>query len=565
MGLFGGLGRALGGLDPMRMAMAQAALAGDYGAMASIAARQQQSRADRAEAEAEAAARDNQIRSAKGLGFSGEELGALTPQDLSGLARERQQPRQFGAEGGSVFDPASQTWARAPARYTDQGRIIDINPAGQAREQYDARSGDINWQSGPWGAFATDRFGRPVGSGANITSPLYPGNAQPGQQPAAPPAPNGAPPGAPQAAPPAAGVDAIFSRMIQQESGGRQLDRNGRPLTSSAGAIGVAQVMPGTAPEAAQLAGLPFDANRYRTDPEYNAALGRAYFQEQLRTFGDPAMAVAAYNAGPQRVANAVQRGGQNWASLLPRETQGYLQSVLGEGNTQLASAQPTGRGIQEQAASGVVMAPPPQPPAQTPAQAQGDDLQNQIRQLQLAEERRQAALREEARAAPQQHARSVIDAIGDARRNISGWSTGLPGAALRGVPGTQSHDLRASIDTVVANIGFDRLQQMRAASPTGGALGQVSDFENRMLQSSLANLQNSQSRGQFVRNLDQVELHYLNVLNTIQGRRPFRNLREARRAHEAPGTVRGTVRGGTNRANGSRTSQGVRWRRVGQ
>jgi hypothetical protein len=44
---------------------------------------------------------------------------------------------------------------------------------------------------------------------------------------------------------------------------------------------------------------------------------------------------------------------------------------------------------------------------------------------------------------------------------------------------------LARMLDTIRANIGFDKLQAMRDASPTGGALGQVSEFENRLLQAT--------------------------------------------------------------------------------
>lgn len=70
--------------------------------------------------------------------------------------------------------------------------------------------------------------------------------------------------------------DDAFSRMINVESGGNHFSANGQPLTSGKGAVGIAQVMPATAPEAARMAGLPFDENRYRNDPQYNLALGKA-------------------------------------------------------------------------------------------------------------------------------------------------------------------------------------------------------------------------------------------------------------------------------------------------
>jgi hypothetical protein len=120
--------------------------------------------------------------------------------------------------------------------------------------------------------------------------------------------------------------------MIRQESRGKQFDRSGRPLTSSAGAIGIAQVMPGTAPEAAKLAGLPFDQNRYRNDPEYNLALGKAYYEKQLRDFGgNEQLAAAAYNAGPGAVRSALQKGGPDgWINNVPKETRDYLKVVFG-------------------------------------------------------------------------------------------------------------------------------------------------------------------------------------------------------------------------------------------
>lgn len=57
-------------------------------------------------------------------------------------------------------------------------------------------------------------------------------------------------------------------------------------------------------------------------------------------------------------------------------------------------------------------------------------------------------------------------------------------------VAGTAAYDLESVLTTIRARIGFDKLQEMRQNSPTGGALGQVSDFENRLLQATEGNLQ---------------------------------------------------------------------------
>ena len=86
--------------------------------------------------------------------------------------------------------------------------------------------------------------------------------------------------------------------------------------------------MPDTAPEAARLAGLPYDEQKYKTDPAYNLALGQAYYNHQLKTFGDPVKAAAAYNAGAgrvnQAVATAKEKGG-SWQDHVPAETKKYV------------------------------------------------------------------------------------------------------------------------------------------------------------------------------------------------------------------------------------------------
>ncbi|RLT34619.1 MAG: hypothetical protein DWI59_06230 [Chloroflexi bacterium] len=128
--------------------------------------------------------------------------------------------------------------------------------------------------------------------------------------------------------------DPIWNRLLIAESGGRQFDNSNKPITSPKGAVGIAQVMPGTGPEAAKLAGLPWDENRFRTDAKYNEAIGRAYYDKQARDFGSPAAALAAYNAGPTAVRQAQQRasaaGSSDFLSYLPKETQNYVRKILG-------------------------------------------------------------------------------------------------------------------------------------------------------------------------------------------------------------------------------------------
>lgn len=118
----------------------------------------------------------------------------------------------------------------------------------------------------------------------------------------------------------------------------------GQGAVSPKGATGVMQVMPGTGPEAARLAGLPWDEQRFKTDADYNRRLGQAYLAKQLQDFGgDVSKALAAYNAGPGRVQDAVKRANRSaelakndpnvkqmtWLELLPKETRDYVGAIM--------------------------------------------------------------------------------------------------------------------------------------------------------------------------------------------------------------------------------------------
>jgi hypothetical protein len=105
--------------------------------------------------------------------------------------------------------------------------------------------------------------------------------------------------------------------LMHQESGG-QLYQSGRLITSSAGAMGLMQVMPGTYAELRARWNLGPDPY----DPHENIMAGVAYMREMYDMYGSPGF-LAAYNAGPNRLDDylANQRG-------LPDETRRYVAAI---------------------------------------------------------------------------------------------------------------------------------------------------------------------------------------------------------------------------------------------
>ena len=82
-------------------------------------------------------------------------------------------------------------------------------------------------------------------------------------------------------------------------------------------------------------------------------------------------------------------------------------------------------------------------------------------------------------------------------------FTTGFTGSIMNSVAGSPAFDLKNNLQTLEATAAFDTLQNMRDNSPTGGALGAVTEKELELLKSAYSNLANSQSYEQFVQNLE--------------------------------------------------------------
>jgi len=130
---------------------------------------------------------------------------------------------------------------------------------------------------------------------------------------------------------------------------------------SRVGARGLMQLMPDTGRSVAQARQIPFPDPDVLDQPVTNLELGTAFFAGLVREFGDPRLAVAAYNAGPTRVREWWNGRRSDdlevWVEQIPyHETRGFVKRVMlswqeyrrvyGEGPG-ARPAEPTGAGTQ--------------------------------------------------------------------------------------------------------------------------------------------------------------------------------------------------------------------------
>lgn len=104
-----------------------------------------------------------------------------------------------------------------------------------------------------------------------------------------------------------------------------------------------------------------------------------------------------------------------------------------------------------------------------------------------------------------------------EAENRLSAFNTGVVGQALRGVGGTPAFDLNELLKPVRTNIFTAELDQMRANSPTGGAVGNVTDVEGNKFESALGSLDIAQSKGQLLDQIENVRNARREVLNNMK------------------------------------------------
>ncbi|MDJ0614145.1 MAG: lytic transglycosylase domain-containing protein [Rhizobiaceae bacterium] len=136
----------------------------------------------------------------------------------------------------------------------------------------------------------------------------------------------------------------------------RQESTFNKAAVSPANARGLMQLLPGTAKAVARKNGYTYSFKRLTRDAGYNATLGTAYLSEQLKEFdGSYVLTFVAYNAGPRRVGEWIERFGDprgkplefvvDWVEKIPfTETRKYVQRVME--NYQVYKARIDGHGL---------------------------------------------------------------------------------------------------------------------------------------------------------------------------------------------------------------------------
>jgi soluble lytic murein transglycosylase-like protein len=112
---------------------------------------------------------------------------------------------------------------------------------------------------------------------------------------------------------------AWIERVLDAESGGRTR-RDGQPIVSRAGAMGLMQLMPGTWAEIRTRLGLGPDPH----EPRDNIVAGAFYLRQMYDRFGYPGL-FGAYNAGPLRYDAYLRH-----RRVLPAETRTYIATIAG-------------------------------------------------------------------------------------------------------------------------------------------------------------------------------------------------------------------------------------------
>lgn len=103
--------------------------------------------------------------------------------------------------------------------------------------------------------------------------------------------------------------------------------------------------------------------------------------------------------------------------------------------------------------------------------------------------------------------ARSIVDDTRALVPRVGPLTSGAIGAGTSKLPGSHGYNLDKDIESIQSRVSFDKLAQMKAASPTGASgLGSLTEGERRALGNASASLDIGQSADQLRTNLERLK-----------------------------------------------------------
>lgn len=110
----------------------------------------------------------------------------------------------------------------------------------------------------------------------------------------------------------------------------------------------------------------------------------------------------------------------------------------------------------------------------------------------------------------------SILSGISKAFDQIGFFSTGFIGNMSSIIANSPGFNLEQTLKVVTSNVAFKALEDMKAASKTGGALGQIAVRELELLEATMGSMRIGQSEDQLVANLRDIQQRFVKVQNLL-------------------------------------------------
>lgn len=143
----------------------------------------------------------------------------------------------------------------------------------------------------------------------------------------------------------------------------------------------------------------------------------------------------------------------------------------------------------------------------------------------------------------------TIATAADSARELADSWAaTGLTGQAMSNIGTTDAAELVRQVEVLKSNAKIENLNAMRRESPTGGALGSVTEKETAMLASAAGALDPAAGPERFKQQLDNYELTLMRVIHGYEaGTQLFMQRKGAGNAKSQQGAVPSSGPGAPN------------------